>query len=443
MDLNKRDYYTKNIISDLSKKNYISKKTNQKYRKEFALNRSVSGFKKKYKQLSYSLYSDKSEGAYIWDVDGNKYIDVTMGFGVHLFGHNPKLIINNLKNKIQEGFMLGPMNSKIGELAQRICKLTNQDRVSFFNSGTEAVMVALRLAKAKSKKNKIIIFKNSYHGSIDQLLALRRDSKSYKVSELIPGIPQSVLNDTYLLDYGTKESIEFIKKNFNQIGAVLIEPLQSRSIKTFSASFLTNLRQVTSDHDVPLIFDEVISGFRFSNGGMQEILNIKADITTYGKVLGGGMPLGVVAGKTEYLNFIDGGYWDFNTEGSPSSNMTFVAGTFCHHPLMISTLDSVLTILENENGKLQKSLNKKTDDFCLDVNLALERIDLDISLINYGSIFRFQIKNKMKSVLYYELQKRGLYIWEGKNCFLSTSHSKMDLQNMKEIILNSVNSISL
>ena len=439
MNTEQRTALLERLTDELSEKNRVSKELNQAYRPYFGINRSVSGYTEQTKQLAYTLYADKGKGAYIWDVDDNRYLDLTMGFGVHLFGHNPDFIIDRLHKQLDEGFMLGPLHSGIGELAKAIAEMTSQERVAFFNSGTEAVIVALRLAKAKTGKQKIAFFVNAYHGTADALLTLRRDSKTFAATELIPGIPQSMLNDTYLLDYGSESALDFVKKHGDELAAVIIEPLQSRNPGGFNQKFLEDLRQITAENNTTLIFDEVISGFRFANGGMREITGIQADITTYGKVIGGGMPIGVVAGKSEYIDFTDGGYWNFATNENPPSKMTFVAGTFCHHPMMIASSLAVIDQLKTADGAIQRNLNEMSERFIKDVNNELEQLTGGVSLVGYGSLFRFDIKNKKMSVLYHELLKRGIYIWEGRNCFLSTAHSEADLAELKTVILESVN----
>ena len=147
------------MITQLSKKNILSKKHTQKYRKSFALNRNVSGFNIKTKELTYTLVCDRSDGAYIYDIDDNRYIDITMGFGSIIFGHNFKPIQEAITLQLTKSWSVGPISPLAGELASKIAKITSSERVAFFNSGTEAIMVALRIAKAVTRKNKVVFFK--------------------------------------------------------------------------------------------------------------------------------------------------------------------------------------------------------------------------------------------------------------------------------------------
>ena len=178
----------------LSQKHRFTKAHTQNYRQSFALNRNVSGFNIQKKELIYTIVSDKCDGAFIWDIDGNKYIDLTMGFGSILFGHNYPPICKAIENQLNKSWSVGPISPLAGILAKQITRATNTERAAFFNSGTEAIMVSLRIAKAVTKKKYIVFFKGAYHGTFDPLLTLRRDQQTNIAKESIPGITQSILN---------------------------------------------------------------------------------------------------------------------------------------------------------------------------------------------------------------------------------------------------------
>jgi len=431
--------YINSLIKELNNKTLKTKTNIQKYRSVFALNRNVAGFNTKLKDLIFTLVFSKMKGAYIWDLDNNKYIDISMGFGTHLFGHSPMDITNNLKKQLDVGIGLGPITELAGQTAEQISRLTNVERVAFFNSGTEAVMVALRIARSYTKKNKVVIFKNSYHGTFDPILTIRNNRENNVGIESIPGIHNDLLKDTYLLDYGTNESIEFIKSHHGQLAAILIEPVQSRNMELQPFDYLKRLRSITEKLNIALIFDEMVTGFRIAPGGMQEVIGIQSDIVTYGKIVGGGMPIGIVAGKRKYLDMLDGGFWNYNDDSSPKLNMTFVAGTFCHHPLSMKASLTILKKIE-KNKHIYKELNSKTDEFCKNINSQLKSLNSEIELVNYGSMFRFNLKGVNK-LLYYELLKNGVYIWEGRSCFFSTEHDEQVIKELTEIIIKSVKNL--
>ena len=420
-------------MKKLSQTNILSKKHTQDYRQCFAFNRNVAGFNIKTKELLYTLVCDKSDGACIYDIDNNEYIDLTMGFGSILFGHNYKPLRKEIELQLTKNWSVGPISPLAGKLAKEITIATMTERAAFFNSGTEAIMVALRIAKAVTKKEKVIFFKGSYHGTFDSLLTLKNDPETNIAKESIPGVTQSILNESYLFEYGSEESLTFIKKNKDTIAAVLVEPVQSRNPGFQPLSYLQELRFITEVNNIALIFDEVITGFRIDLGGCQEYFNIRADIVTYGKVIGGGLPIGIVAGKSVFLDALDGGFWQYGDHSFPKTKSTFVAGTFCHHPLAMATSLKTLETINLSNGKLLHQLNNTTTNFCNHMNEFFKENSFRISIVNFGSLFRFNAPGKYKQI-YSQLLKNGVYIWEGRNCFLSLAHSKEIIASLKEKI---------
>lgn len=421
------------MIRKLSHKNNLSKKHTQNCRQYFALNRNVAGFSTQKKELIYTLVSDKTDGAFIWDIDKNKYIDLTMGFGSILFGHNYKPIREEIEAQLTKSWSVGPISPLAGKLAEKITKATKTERVAFFNSGTEAVMVAIRIAKAITNKKYIVFFKGAYHGAFDPLLTLKVNHQTNIARESIPGITQSILNESYLFDYGSEESLNFIKKNKDHIAAVLVEPIQSRNPSFQPISFLKELRNLTHQNDIALIFDEVITGFRIDLGGCQKLFNIRADIVTYGKVIGGGLPIGIVAGTSKYLDAIDGGFWQYGDQSIPEVKSTFVAGTFCHHPLAMAASLKTLELLDSSNGKILQELNFRTANFSERMNAFFKENFPKLSIVHFGSLFRFVAPGKYKE-LYSLLLLNGIYVWEGRNCFLSAAHTDEVIDLLEEKI---------
>jgi glutamate-1-semialdehyde aminotransferase len=421
------------MIHKLSKKNSLSKKHTQSYRQYFALNRNVAGFNTKKKELIYTVVSDKSDGAFIWDIDNNKYIDLTMGFGSIILGHNYIPIRKAIEAQLTKSWSVGPISPLAGILAQKIAAVTKTERVAFFNSGTEAVMVAIRIAKAVTKKKYVVFFKGAYHGTFDSLLTLKKNPQTNIAQESIPGITQSILNESYLFDYGSEESLTFIQKNKDNIAAVLVEPVQSRNPSFQPISYLKELRNITELNDIALIFDEVITGFRMGIGGCQKLFNIRADIVTYGKVIGGGLPIGIVAGKSKFLDAIDGGFWQFGDDSFPQVKSTFVAGTFCHHPLAMAASIKILEILDSSDGRMLKELNLRTEKFCEQMNEFFNEYCPKLSIVHFGSLFRFVTPGRHNE-LYSQLLLNGVYVWEGRNCFFSEAHTEEVIASLQEKI---------
>ncbi|NLD46649.1 MAG: amino acid adenylation domain-containing protein, partial [Clostridiaceae bacterium] len=429
------------LIERYNKKTGLTKETTQKYRYVYANNRNVAGFRPDFKEMVYQLIVKRAKGSRIWDVDGNEYIDLTMGFGVNLFGHSPDFIEEALKKEISEGMPVGPMSDTAGVVAESIAELTGVERVAFFNTGTEAVMVALRLARAATGRDKIVLFAGSYHGTYDGVLALPNPSgdRPGAAIPIAPGLLQCMADNIIVLNYGTKESLEIIRELGPEIAAVLCESVQSRRPDHQPKEYLHELRKVTEENGTALIFDEVITGFRISAGGAQEFYGVKADLVTYGKVIGGGMPIGIVAGKARYMDGIDGGMWSFGDQSVPpnESGRTFVAGTFCHHPLAMEASLAVINYIKEQGIKLYSELNAKTQRLTDALNSYFEEDNVPIRMVRFGSLFRFVLKGDFELLFYYLIDK-GIYIWEGRNCFISTAHTDEDIDFIIKAVMESI-----
>jgi len=421
------------MLQHLKIKHQLTKKHTQEYRVSFALNRNAAGFNKEMKEFIYTLVCDRADGPYVYDIDGNEYIDLTMGFGSILFGHNYIPVRKAIEEQLSKSWSVGPISPLAGTLSKEISKATGAERVAFFNSGTEAVMVALRIAKTVTQKKYFVFFKGSYHGTFDPLLTLKNDPVTHLAKEIVPGVTQSILNESYLLEYGSTASLDFIKTHADEIAAVLTEPVQSRNPSLQPLDYLKELRTLTAKNNIALIFDEVITGFRAGIGGAQEHFNVTADIVTYGKVIGGGLPIGIVAGKAKFLDATDGGFWQYGDDSVPSVKSTFVAGTFCHHPLAMAASLKTLEIINLSDGKLLKDLNKTTEAFCSRLNNFFNSKGYPLSVSHFASLFRFNTPGKL-NLLYYQLLLNGVYIWEGRNCFLSPAHTPEVLEKLEEKI---------
>jgi len=417
------------LLKTLITRHALTRAYTDKFRATFALNRQTAGFSKELKDIIYTVSCDRANGPYVYDLDGNCLIDLTMGFGSILFGHNYEPIREAIENQLTKSWSVGPITPLAGELAAGIRESTGNERTAFFNSGTEAVMVALRLAKAVTHKTHIVYFKTAYHGTHDTLLSLKHDPDSHIAKEIVPGVTQSILNESFLLTYGTDDSLEFIRNNKDKIAAVLVEPVQSRNPGLQPIQYLQELRELTNESNIALIFDEVITGFRADIGGCQKLFDIRADIVTYGKVIGGGLPIGVVSGKARYLDATDGGYWRFSDDSVPNVRPTFVAGTFCHHPLAMAASLKVLELLQSGNGDTLQNLNTTTDHFCANLNKMFTANGWPISVSNFSSLFRFNTPGK-SNLLYYYMLLNNVYVWEGRNCFLSPAHTPDILEQL-------------
>lgn len=431
--LNEQDEALLALVNEVVEKSGGSRDVTQHFRRYFANNRNIAGFKPKWKDMVYQLVAEKGVGAHIWDIKGNRFLDFTMGFGVHLFGYNPSFVNEPLQYVLQSQLILGALSPQAGRLAERICTITENDRVAFYNTGTEAVMVALRLARAVTGKNKIVIFSGSYHGTFDGILA--RPGKGIYAEPLAPGVSSSVSQDVIVLRYGNEQDLEHITTLADEIAAVLVEPVQSRRPDFFPALYLEKLSLITSANNIALIFDEVISGFRFAINGIRAFTDVRPDLTTYGKIIGGGIPIGIVAGNKRFMDAVDGGQWSYGDPTYPTVTNTFVAGTFCHHPLAMEAGMRVLDYLE-AHPDIYTELEDKTAQICAELNRYFEEKYLPVSMIHFGSLFRFVLKGN-NELLFYKLLAKNIYIWEGRNCYVATAHTSEDIRYLIDAVKQS------
>ncbi|NBD10811.1 aminotransferase class III-fold pyridoxal phosphate-dependent enzyme [Corallococcus silvisoli] len=409
-----------------------SKRLAQRYRQVLADNRVSAGFRPLLKEMVFPISAEKAQGAHVTDVDGNSYLDFTMGFGAHFFGHSPDFVTNAVKAQLERGMPIGPQSPLAGRVAELICELTGHARVTFCNTGTEATMTAVRLARAKTGRDKVVIFRNSYHGTFDAFLA-RGSASSDESRPASLGTPGSLVKDTVVLDYCEQSALDYIERHAKEIAAVLAEPVQSRAPSMQPAAFLRQLRRLTQERDIALIFDEVIAGFRCARGGAQQLFGVRADMCTYGKVLGGGMPIGVVAGSAAYMDVLDGGFWQYGDASFPGTPTIFFAGTFTKHPLAMAASLAVLEHIQGLDDQLYRSMNERTERLSAQLNAAFEEEGADVTVEHFSSLFRFSTKGNL-DVFYYRLLEAGYFIWEGRNCFLSTAHTDAELSRFVQSV---------
>jgi acyl transferase domain-containing protein/glutamate-1-semialdehyde aminotransferase len=407
-----------------------SKNMTQQSRARLADPRVVSGFRSQWKEMVYPILTVRSKGSRLWDVDGNEYIDILNGFGPIMLGHRPDFVERAIEQQLREGFEIGPQTPLAGEVAELFCELTGNERMTFCNTGSEAVIAAMRVARTVTGRSKVVLFAGSYHGMFDEVLV-----KGVKAAEtprslpIAPGIPRESVGNIVVLDYGTSESLEWIRTHARELAAVLVEPVQSRHPNLQPREFLRQIRQITQDSGATLIFDEVVTGFRVHPGGCQALFDIRADLATYGKVLAGGMPIGVLAGKAQFMDALDGGAWQFGDESYPSVGVTFFAGTFHRHPLTLAAVKAVLTHFREQGPQLQQQLTAKTASLVSALNTLLEKGNVPARIETFGSIFYFSFPADfpLGSLLHYHLREKGIYLLEGFPCFLTTAHSDADI----------------
>jgi len=305
------------------------------------------------------LFAKSAKGAYLYDEDDNRLIDYINSWGPMILGHAYQPVVDAVIEKAKKGTSFGmptELETKIAELA--IAMVPNIDKIRFVNSGTEACMSAIRLARGYTKKDKIIKFSGCYHGHSDSFLIAAGSGLSTFGVPNSPGVTQGTAKDTLLANYNDIENVKALfDANPNEIAAVIIEPVAGNmGCVPPKDGFLQALKQVCNDHNALLIFDEVMTGFRLAKGGAQALYNINADIVCFGKVIGGGLPVGAFAAREEIMNFL-----------APLGPV-YQAGTLSGNPLamaagyaMLQALDSDVAIydrLEAKTAYLHQGIEK-------------------------------------------------------------------------------------
>lgn len=429
------------IIENYVGRTMKSKEITQRYRSAFADPRAVAGFRSQWKEIVYPLVVGRSSGSRLWDVDGNEYIDMLNGFGVTLFGHAPEFVSKAVEDQLKNGYEIGPMSHLAGEVAGLICELTGNERATFCNTGSEAVQGALRLARTVTGRNLVVTFAGSYHGGFDEVLVRPNNADGYlQTAPAAPGIPQENVDNVIVLDYGSPEALQVIRENADRLAAVLVEPVQSRRPGLQPAEFLKEIRKITEDSGTALIFDEVVTGFRSHPGGAQAIFGIRADLVTYGKVIGGGMPIGVISGNRRFMDALDGGDWCFGDNSAPEAGVTFYAGTFFRHPLALAAAHASLTHLKEQGPALQQRLSEKTEKLVARINGCFEINQIPTRIDHFASIFylHFPVEERYASLLYVLLRTKGVHILENYPCFVTTAHTDEELETVARAFEESV-----
>ncbi|MBE9170809.1 aspartate aminotransferase family protein [Pleurocapsales cyanobacterium LEGE 06147] len=433
--------YLKKFIARYTERTKTSKRLTQAYRPVLADNRASAGFSLPFKEIVYPIIAKRSQGSRIWDVDGNEYLDITMGLGVNLFGHNPSFIKEALEEQLEKGIQLGSQSELVGEVAELICELTGMERVTFSNTGTEAVMTAIRLARSATGRKKIVIFSGSYHGHFDgTLVKAQTVDGNLSVVPISPGVLPNVADNIVVLDYGNPQSLDVIKAQGQELAAVLVVPVQTGRPDLQPKKFLQQLRQITKESGIVLIFDEMVTGFRIHPGGAQAWFGVKADMATYGKIVGGGMPIGIIAGKADYMDGIDGGMWTYGDTSYPQAKTTFFAGTFCRHPLAMAAARAVLKHLKTQGPALQERLNQRTSQFVQTLNTYFEAEGFSMRMANFGSFFGPAssgfLPSDTLSLFICHLIDREVHVLHRGGVYLSTAHTDEDvdyiIQAMKD-----------
>ena len=379
------------------------------------------------------IFIERGAGSKFYDVDGNEYIDYIGSWGPHLFGHNPPFIKEALKRTFENGTSFGAPTEMEVKMAQLITDLVpSVEMVRMVNSGTEATMSAVRVARGYTGRDKFIKFEGCYHGHADHFLIKAGSGALTFGVPTSPGVTKANASDTLLADYNNINSVkELVTKYRGQIAAIIIEPIAGNmGVVQANEEFLVELRGICNEESIVLIFDEVMSGFRVAAGGAQEILGVKPDLSTFGKIIGGGLPVGAFGGKREIMEML-----------SPSGPV-YQAGTLSGNPLAMCAGFAALTYIK-EHPEIYVQLEKSSMYLENGFKENLNAVGKNYAMNRVGSMmcmfFTEKPVNDFKSALtsntelygkyFHEMLNHGIYLAPAQfeALFVSTAHTKEDL----------------
>lgn len=404
------------------------------------VNSPVRAFKSVY---GTPLFIEKGDGCFIWDADGNKFIDFCCSWGPLILGHNNPKVRESVTEALQNGLSFGAPTALENELAELIVKNNRYlEKIRFVSSGTEAVMSAIRLARGYTKRDKIIKFEGCYHGHSDSLLVKAGSGLVTFGETSSAGVPKAFADETIVLPLNSVEAVKEAFSQFEgQIAAIIIEGIPANNgLLIQEKEYIHFLREICSENQALLIFDEVITGFRLGFEGAAAYYDVKPDIITYGKIIGGGMPVGAYGASAEIMSHIspDGGVYQ--------------AGTLSGNPIAMAAGISQLSVLKSG---AYKDLNAKACSFVESIRRYAEAKNYKMKVFSVASIFWFAFTDKdhiraaadiehesmeKYKIMHRELLNRGVYFGPSgyEVGFVSTAHSKTELEIAKRAIFESL-----
>lgn len=360
------------------------------------------------------VFIKKAKGAYLFDEDGNRYIDYINSWGPMILGHAYEPINDAIRKKIEDSTSFGAPTELEIQMAELICSMTpNIDLIRMVNSGTEACMSAIRLARGFTGRNKIIKFEGCYHGHADSFLVKAGSGVATLNIQHVPGVTKTVAADTITVGFNDINGVEnAVAEHKGEIAAIIVEPVAGNmGCIPPAPSFLESLRSICSREGIIYIFDEVMTGFRLAPGGAQERLKIDADLVTYGKVIGAGMPVGAFGGKKEIMQHI-----------APLGNV-YQAGTLSGNPIAMAAGYALLNIL-NTNRNIYQSLDSKTTSLKRGLEEILRKKGIPFKINQVGSMISLHFSdhdivdfssaskahNTRFNQFFHAMLKRGIYL---------------------------------
>lgn len=387
------------------------------------------------------IFIDHAQGAYVYDVDGNSYVDLVQSYGPMILGHGHPKVLEAVNEAIKKGFSYGASTEGEIELAEIICDaFPGMDMVRLVNSGTEAVFSAIRLARAFTGKNKIIKFDGCYHGHADSLLVAAGSGIATLSLPGSSGVPEEAVKNTLVATYNNLDSVKQHIENNKDIAAVIIEPIAGNmGVVLPERNFLKDLKKLTKQHGILLIIDEVMTGFRSTFGGAQEVLGVEADITCLGKVIGGGFPVGAYGARKEIMEMV-----------APLGPV-YQAGTLSGNPIAVASGIATLKAIRVSNPyQLFDELGKNISNVLLE---EAKQNNIDITVNRFGAMLNPFFNDKpitdfddakqcdtdLFAKFFWSMMEEGVFIppSQYEAWFLSIAIGSSELDKLKISISNS------
>jgi len=393
------------------------------------------------------IFFRKSRGCYLYDEDGNKYLDFVGSWGPMILGHSNKKIADAIKKQSSKGISFGAPTKNELDIAKLIKSyIPSIEKLRMVNSGTEATMSCIRLARGTTKRNIIIKFIGCYHGHVDSLLVKAGSGLATLGVPDSPGIPEELSKLTITIPYNDIDALkEAFKRYSNDIAAVIVEPIAGNmGFIEPAKEFLHELRKVCTENNSILIFDEVMTGFRVSRGGAQELFNIKPDLTALGKIVGGGLPVGVYGGKKEIMDNI-----------APDGPV-YQAGTLSGNPIAVSAGTALLKQLKNK--KIYEKLEKNSEIFLQTIKNYCDDKKISFSFNVRGGMFGFFFSKQLPKN-FHEVENSNIELFNKffrgmleeniylppsayESCFISTEHDEDKLLKAAKIAIKVLDKIN-
>lgn len=390
----------------------------------------------------FPFFAVSGKGSTMRTADNETYIDYCMGYGALLLGHSYSTVTESVKSRIDDGSLFCVPTEEEIQLAELISKAVQcAEMIRLVNTGMEATMNAIRLARAFTKKKKVVKFDGCYHGAYDYVLP-----KPGVDASISDGIINEASSQTLVLPYNDSETLEQVIKEDDDVGCVIVEPVAANmGLVLPEKQYLNEIRRITRQNDIVLIFDEVVTGFRLALGGAGEFFGIKPDLATFAKAMGNGFPIAAIAGKREIMQQL-----------SPSGKV-YQASTYAGNPACVSASIATIKVLGKAKNEIYPKVARTCDNIVSGIKDALKDFKLDCTINNIGSMFQLfftdeKVKNAVSAnksdpimfrKLFDELLKRGVFIPPSRleTCFISYSHSEDDADKTVESYYESLREV--